>query len=136
VRREHHRLARELHHRHEVLLRVEGHLEEVRGGCERVGRGKHQVAVGRLLGDVLRGDVAARAGAVLDHHRLRQGRRDTLGEGAHRDVGRAPRRERDQHANRLLRPALRLRGRDQDLRGERADKQPDDRHAGLPAPQP
>ena len=109
--------ARE-HHRRVVLLgavdvvreRVVGphgveltrHLVE-----QQAHRGDEQrVAVGLRLGDVLGGDVAGRAGAVLDDHALAQRRRHVLGDLARDDVVRRAGTERHHDRDRLGREIL------------------------------
>jgi hypothetical protein len=66
--------------------------------------GGHQqrVAVGRLLGDEVAGDVAVGAGAVLHHHRLAERLRQRRRHGARDLVGGAARREAHDHADRLV----------------------------------
>jgi hypothetical protein len=51
---------------------------------------------------VLGGDIAGRAGAVLDHHGLAEPRCDALGQHARGGVGAAARREADHEAHRAL----------------------------------
>ena len=60
------------------------------------------MAVGRALRHRLRREVAARAGAVLDHHLLRPALGELLPEGARQDVARPAGGEADDEAHRLV----------------------------------
>ena len=108
-----HQHARGGGHRHQVLGRVERHLRvQVRIDRHRAARAHEQrVAVGRLLGHEVAGDVAVGAGAVLHHHRLAQRLRQRLRHGARDLVGGAAGREAHDHADRLGREGLRQRRR-------------------------
>jgi hypothetical protein len=58
----------------------------------------HQrVAIGRRFGNQLGGDVAARSGAVLDHHRLPPGLAPAVADEARIDVGDAADRKRNNY---------------------------------------
>ena len=94
----------------EILDRIVGELlVHARAEDERGVAAHHQrVAVRRGLGGAFGGDVAARAGDVLDHHRLAPGFGEFLGKQPRGDVGRDAGREADQDADRLLR-VVRLR---------------------------
>jgi hypothetical protein len=72
----------------------------VRGHCAH----QERVAVGRGLGDDLRAEVAARAGAVLDDDLLAEPHRELRREDAADDVGGAAGRERDDHRDDLVGP--------------------------------
>ena len=84
----------------------------------RVVRQHQRVAVGGLLRGELVADVAARPGAVLDHHRLAGQLGELLAEDAAEDVARAARRKRRDEADRLRRIALRRREVGEDNEGE------------------
>ena len=60
------------------------------------------VAVRRLLGDIVDGDVAAGAGAVLDHHVLAEQLAERRADDARRGVGAAAGLEADHGGDRLL----------------------------------
>ena len=102
-------------HRHadegraEVIAGLVGH-----GGVDRMAAHRaHQqrVAVGSRLGHVLRADLAAGAGLVLDHHALAQIVAQVLGVDARGGVGGAAGREGHDHAHGLAWPGVgRLRG--------------------------
>ena len=66
-----------------------------------------RVAVGRRARDGFHGDVAARPGAVVDHHRLAASVRDMGAEDPGCDVGDAARRGRDDDLDRLGRIGFR-----------------------------
>jgi hypothetical protein len=112
---EQHRLRAERRDLDQVLARVVGQVG-IQRRVDRVARGvdEQQVAVGRRPRHGDRGDRAAGARAVLDHHRLAPELGELAADGAGDDVGHAPGREGDHHAHRLRRK--RLRGR---ARGER-----------------
>jgi hypothetical protein len=63
---------------------------------------QQRVAVGRRVHHLLRGDVAAGAGLVLDDHRLADRGLHLLGDQAGHDVGGAAGREGDDDANGLV----------------------------------
>ena len=67
------------------------------------------IAVGRRLGDVLGGDLAHRADAVVDDDRLLEGRRHAFGKRPHEVVGGGAGRERHDDADRFRRISLRQR---------------------------
>ena len=91
---EHDRLLGKLDHRHEILQRIEAHLEHVRRARHLVRRDQHRVAVRRALGGEFEADVAAAARLVLDHDLLAEHARQVIGDGAGADVGRAAGRDR------------------------------------------
>ena len=76
------------------------------------------VAVGIGLGDRACGDGATRAAPVLDHHRLAQLARQSLGEHARGGVGHAARAERHDQPDRLRRIRLRPRRRHRQRRSQ------------------
>jgi len=61
MRREHNRLARNLHHWHQRLERIDGHLVDVRIAANVLDHDEHRVAVRRAFSHVLDGDVAVGA---------------------------------------------------------------------------
>ena len=67
MHRPHQRLARDEDHRHQILVVVAVHLQDLRRAGDVVVGEQHRVAVGRALGDGLDADRAAGAGPVLDH---------------------------------------------------------------------
>ncbi|MNE67930.1 hypothetical protein D3C80_1635670 [compost metagenome] len=103
--------------RREILARIEAHLlVDVR--IQRVGRDRahaHGVAVRRRLGDHVHADVAARARAVFDDHRLAQRLRHACTHRARHEVGRSARGIGHDETDRLGRKSL--------LRGQRAGGQ-------------
>ena len=107
--------------RREVLLGVEaGALVELRHwrrGCRSWRAGG--VAVGRRARDHLAGDIAAGAGAVLDHDRLAERLLEPLAEDARHHVARAAGREAEHERDRPRRIGLRLRRRAIAHRGKR-----------------
>ena len=89
--------------RHEVLQRVVRRLQDVRVHRERAHVGQHEgVAVGRGLGDVVDRDVAAGAGAVLDHDLLAELLAERPLHDARGRVGAAARLEADHDGDRLV----------------------------------
>jgi hypothetical protein len=97
--------GREHADRLEVLQRIEGHLRIEAGvGRQRAG-GAHaqRVAVARRLRHHGEADVAARAGPVVDHHRLAELVVEPRHQHAHHRIGAAAGREGHDHADRLVR---------------------------------
>ena len=90
-------------HWREVTQRVVGQLPEQRNR-QRVAVAHQQqgVAIGTGLRHPLRGDDAAGAGPVVDHHRLAQRARHGLAHGARREVGDAAGAERHDQRDRSL----------------------------------
>src|SRR5260221_594951 len=84
------------HDRHEIRQRIEAHvLHKMRVDPHLAGVAVEQrVAVGRALRHDLRGDVAARTGAVVDQHRLPERRGELVGHHAAEVVGGAARQVR------------------------------------------
>ena len=82
-------------------IRIGRRHDHVRGGMD-----QQRVAVGIGLGDGAHADRAAGAEAVLDHDRLAELGRETLGDRAGDDVGPAAGAERHDDADRLCRPRL------------------------------
>ena len=105
VHHQHVRRQRQRHDVDEVLGRVVGQLGvDRRIDRVRVGIDEQRVAVGRRLRHRRRADRAAGAGTVLDHHRLAPVSPTSFARHeAPDDVGRARRRERDDHVHRLVR---------------------------------
>ena len=81
-------------------VRVEARIHRVRHAGE-----EQRVAVRRGALHLLRGDVAARAGLVLDHHRLAERLGELRLHQARDQVGGAARRKADHDVHRLLRAA-------------------------------
>ena len=103
VRRDRHHVQDHAHARdgHEVGARIEGQVAiERRVDCQPPDRA-HQdgVTIGRGTHDMLGGDVAMRAGAVLDHHGLAEKRLHLRRHQARGDVGGAARREAHDEAD-------------------------------------
>ena len=96
MRCEHNRLARNLHHWHQRLERIDGHLVDMRITADVLDLNQHRVAVRRAFCDMRRADHAARAGAVLDDHRLPE-RVGELRRHHARDLVRRPARRRRHH---------------------------------------
>ena len=103
------RHLRDQRHRHEVLLRVVRDLRvQARVDRVRAHRAHQQrVAVAGRLGDEVRADAAARAGAVVDDDRLAPRLLQLLRDAAAHDVERPAGRERHHEADRLGRIGLR-----------------------------
>ena len=80
-------------------------VQEGVGRLDRGGRDQHGVAVGRGAGHLGHGDVAGRAGAVVDHHRHAEHLGQGLCHDARDHVRRTTRREADHQLDRLVRPA-------------------------------
>jgi len=106
----------EIRDRREGSHRVVGLLlEQERAEREWRGVREHEGgAVGRRAGDLQPADGAARAGLVVDHHRLPELLAELLGHDAREDVAGAAGREGDDDLDRLVRP---LRERRQRERG-------------------
>ena len=102
---DHERNRREHGHRLEVLHRVERHLRvQAHVGRQRTGRAHAQrVAVGRRLRHHREPDVAARARPVVHHHLLAELVVQARHQRTHHRIGTAAGRERDDHADRLVR---------------------------------
>jgi hypothetical protein len=92
---------------------------------QRIGRDRAEadgVAIGRGLGHGVHADVAARAAAVVDEHRLAELFRHLLAHGARHQVGGAAGRVGHDEADRLGRKVRRVReeGRGEQRDGDRA----------------
>jgi hypothetical protein len=113
------RHERHVRHRREVGHRVVRHLRvQARIGGERPRIAQpDRVAVGRGLRDHGDAGVARLAGAVLQHHGLAQPLGERRLQHARDRVGRAPRGERDDEADRLGRIRGLRRGRGQPASG-------------------
>ena len=99
--------------RHEVLVGIERHLRHQRGRRDEIAGGdQDRVAVGRRLGDGIGAERAARARAVLDHHRLAERLAELLPDQAGGHIGDAAGRERHDDADRAPGICLRLRGQE------------------------
>ena len=96
---QHHRL--EVAHRIEALVRRDGdvHRQRLRAEMQRV-------AVGRRLRGLRRADIAAGAGAVLDHDLLAPHLAELRGDDARQRIERAAGPEGDDHADGFVRPSL------------------------------
>ena len=128
-------------HRGEALHRVERYLAVQRRVHRQLcaGREQQRVAVGCRLGHEFGRDVAASPGAVLDQHLLSPALGQLLADAPGHDVGRAARREGQDHADGLYRVRLRsgrLGGRFRYQRGQRRhrceshqERRPRDAHA-------
>ena len=92
------------HHRGKILSRIVGQLgvEMLQHGVGAVEAEIDGVAVGRRFRDVVRGEHAVGAGAVLDHDDLAGALLHLGGEGATDDVGHAAGRGRHDDANRTV----------------------------------
>jgi hypothetical protein len=102
MRSDHELLHRHLRHRRQILERVVGHAR-AQAGIDHV-RGDHdaeRVAVGRGLGHRVGADHGARAGFVLDDHRLAPHLLHLGGDQPADDIGRAAGRERDDQTDGL-----------------------------------
>ena len=111
--RDHHRQRAEQTEMGEIRHRIIGDVGEQRRARPMRGEVRHHdhVRITARLGHQVARQHAARAGAVLHHHRLADPRRKPLRHQAREDVGRARRREGHDPAHRPLRPgALRARG--------------------------
>ncbi len=113
-------------HRRQILERVVFHFPVEHGvDRERAGnRNADRVAVGSGPGDERGAEVAARAGTVLDDHRLAERRRELLREHARDQVGRAAGGKGHDQVDRARRPVLRI-GRRRLRRGARCESEGD-----------
>src|SRR5260370_23939943 len=89
--------------RGEILYRVVGEVavQTVVGGEDAVVAEQPGMAVGGAFGDRFGGEVAARAGAVLDEDLMAPALGELLAESTREDVARPARREADHEAHRL-----------------------------------
>ena len=121
---QHIRIAGDQDDRREILDRIEWQLwidPDIRAVRARGGH-EQRVAVGRAPRHCIGGDVAARAGAVLDDHRLAEAHGKLLAHHARQHVGRRARPDGDEDAHRLLRVALPRGIRGDAERKERGDQ--------------
>jgi hypothetical protein len=107
-------------HRRKVAHRVVGQVgDQVRRDRERADvREVHEVAVGRALRRHVGGDVAARAGLVVDHHLLAEARAERALHHARDRVGAAARGEADDEADRAAWILRERRGAGERQRGD------------------
>src|SRR5262245_18600027 len=66
--------------------------------------GANRVAIGRATGNGRDANIAARAGAILNHERLAENVLQPLRQNPSQHIGRAPGRIRDDDAHRMIRP--------------------------------
>src|SRR4030095_14017291 len=117
-------------HRREVLDRIVRQLlEQVLVGCvRRVGRDEYHVAIGRRLGDQLRGNETGGARTVVDDDRLLGQRAELLTQRARQLVGGAAGREGHDQRDLLVRVLGLYVGRERDERQHDAPKAADAFH--------
>ena len=134
VRHQHVVDKRDLRHADEVAQGVVRQLLQVRGRHERRRVDRKGVAVGRALREQVGADRAARAPAVVDHHRLPPLLGELAPEHPADDVERAARRERHDQPHRSGRKIRRKHRhrRESDKRDENFQK--DSRHAAFRRP--
>jgi hypothetical protein len=137
MNRPHQRLARDEDDRHQVLLVVAVHLQDLRRAGDVVVGEQDVVAVGRALRDRLDSDRAAGAGPILDDNLLSDRPRHGFARQARQEVGAAAGREHHDHADRTRRIGLRPRWSHDRRRGERGtgkrqELAADEFHSSLP----
>ena len=110
VGRDHELRGHHLRDRHEILVHVERQRAvERRADRQAVGGEEDGVAVGRRLGERIGREIAARAGAILHHHRLAELLGELVAEEPGQGVDGAAGRERHDDADGPVRIALRQR---------------------------
>jgi hypothetical protein len=109
--------------RGEVAYRVVAHFPVQTGVDGDAGRDQHErVAVGHRARGHLVGDVAVRAGTIVDHHRLAQRLGELRTDQSREDIGGPTRRHRDDHAYRPRRVNVRRVSRRRQRAGHRREQ--------------